>query len=731
MALGEKDVTVTIKVKDNDVTAAEAKLKRLKAAANDVGTPKANLSQGDKLNNFLSQFDAKLNNLKNSAKPAEEAINGVTEAASGTGEAAAAAGISIGAMAAAAAVAVLALVALLAITEKVAEHIYADVQAFVKYGLQIGQMTDDTGLATETVSALNAELEAQGKSFNDINGPINEFRKTIGQAAAGSEDARAKLQLLGIDGSKAIYDIDGAFKTVIATIVRTTNPLDQARLGFAAFGSEWVKLQPIIRDFPGDVNAVIRKAQELGIVMSGNDVKSAKDLERTMSDLQNTIKGIETTLGREFLPVVRDVAKEIQNFVTKHREGILSLAETFGGAAVRIINAFEAIVKWIDDHPTLVGVLGKFFDYALHGPGALALPTSSTPAIPRQPQGPQLYDYTRPQDHAPDLAALDAKRAQEEKEMKDAIERNKKDWDAAIKLWEDSGNEAGTTLTRIFGDLKDKLEKDGNIGDFIKGVNAATGGYLSTINQVYTQLEQLEDERARRNKATDNEMKLLENDQLKRRQDWANKIRDIQKQADDLVTKDQKKALDQQLKDFADAISRKDQLDAARTATAVANAKLQFDIGAKGEKEYIDFVNAQELGDARLRLQRAEEYLGKVKGNKAEEAKAELQVGLAKEHVAQTEIANGERTLDYDKRRLEAAEKLKKAYEDLRDSLQDQLDELLRNGKPLSEYEKTVRDLERDYKDLDPAQKQNLENIAAEIDAVKELQGEYKRSKVR
>jgi hypothetical protein len=58
--------------------------------------------------------------------------------------------------------------------------------------------------------------------------------------------------------------------------------------------------------------------------------------------------------------------------------------------------------------------------------------------------------------------------AQEEKEMKDAIERNKKDWDAAIKLWEDSGNEAGTTLSRIFRDLKSKLEKDGNIGDFIK-----------------------------------------------------------------------------------------------------------------------------------------------------------------------------------------------------------------------------------------------------------------------
>jgi hypothetical protein len=531
MGFGERDVTLTIKVKDGEVTASEAKLKRLKAAANDVGSgSNANVSQQSKLDQFLSNYEAKIQKIRNSAKPAEDAIKGVSEAAEGSGEAAAAAGVSIGALAGAATIAVVGLLALIAITEQVAQHIDEDVKAFARYGVQVGQMSDDTGLAAETVSSLNAELESQGRAFNDIKGPIDNFRKLIGQAAAGSDEARGKLKLLGIDGSKAIYDIDGAFKSVIATLVRTTNPIDQSRLGFAVFGSEWVKLHDIIRDFPGDVDAVIRKYEELGIVMSGDDVKASKEFTRTIADLQNTFKGIQTTLGREFLPTVRDVAKELGAFITKHKEGILSFAETFGNAAVRVIHGFESIVKWIDDHPTLVGLLGKFFDYATSG-NISGLSTASTLAIPRQPQGPKLYDYSRPQDtnKPPDLAAMQAKIDEQQKLLKESIERNKRDWDAAIKEWQDSGTQAGEALGRIFDDLKNKLESGGSVEDFVKGVNDASGKYLNLTKQIYDQLDALEDERARRNKATEHEITLLHAEQLRRRQDAEQKGLDFQK----------------------------------------------------------------------------------------------------------------------------------------------------------------------------------------------------------
>jgi hypothetical protein len=725
MASGERDVTLTIKVKDGEVTASEAKLKRLKAAANDVGSGSSgNVTQQDKLNNFLSQYDAKIQNIKNASKPAEDAIKGVTEATEASGEAAATAGVSIGALAGAAAIAVVGLLVLVAVTEQVAQHILADVEAFVKFGVEVGQMADDTGLAAETVSSLTAELESQSRSFNDLKGPINEFRKTIGQAAAGSDDARGKLKLLGIDGSKAIYDIDGAFKSVIATIVRTTDPTQQARLGFAAFGSEWVKLRPIIRDFPGDVDAVIRKYEELGVVLSGKDVAAAKEFNRTYNDLQNLLKGIKDELGREFLPIVRDVTRELAAFITKHRDGIISLAETFGNAAVRIVQAFESIVKWIDDHPNVVGLLGRFFDYATSG-NVTGLPSASTPAIPRQPAGPKLYDYSRPQDlpqGAPDLAALDAARAQQEKELKDAIERNKKDWDAAIKLWENSGNEAGTTLSRIFSDLKSKLEKDGNVGDFVKNVNAATIGYMGTINQVYTQLEQLEDERARRNKATDNELQVLQQEQLKRRQDWANKGYEIQKQAEELVTAAQKKGEQDRVKNLEEEMNRAIELRKARNQTDIAQITYDHSIGLASEQTYIDRVNRLELDSLTFRKQELDKYLAKVQGNKEKEKEVEQQIALVKEQITQQEISN-------DQKKADAARKLQESYNQYLQDLSDQLDLLNRGGRPLTEYEKTMRDIARDYQDLDPAQKQNLLNIAAEIDAVKALQAEYEKVK--
>jgi hypothetical protein len=57
--------------------------------------------------------------------------------------------------------------------------------------------------------------------------------------------------------------------------------------------------------------------------------------------------------------------------------------------------------------------------------------------------------------------------------------------------------------------------------------------------------------------------------------------------------------------------------------------------------------------------------------------------------------------------------------------LQEQLDEVERFGRPLSEYEQTLKLINTDLKDRDPLEKQNLLNIAAEIDAVKALQAEY------
>lgn len=57
--------------------------------------------------------------------------------------------------------------------------------------------------------------------------------------------------------------------------------------------------------------------------------------------------------------------------------------------------------------------------------------------------------------------------------------------------------------------------------------------------------------------------------------------------------------------------------------------------------------------------------------------------------------------------------------------LQQQFEEVRRGNRELTVYEETWRRLATDYKNLDPQQKQNLLNLAAEIDAVKELNRQH------
>ena len=64
-------------------------------------------------------------------------------------------------------------------------------------------------------------------------------------------------------------------------------------------------------------------------------------------------------------------------------------------------------------------------------------------------------------------------------------------------------------------------------------------------------------------------------------------------------------------------------------------------------------------------------------------------------------------------------------FDAFKKSLEEQYDEVRRNGRELTVYEETLKKVEGDYKNLDPAQKENLLNLAAEIDAVKELNKQH------
>jgi hypothetical protein len=341
-----REVELRVKVTNRqEIDKTTESMNRLKKASDDLNKPSASssgkLTQEEKLANFIASWSKDLPKAASGAKEAETAISGVTEASVGAGEAIGGMGVSMGAIVGTAALLVIAIAAVIAVAVGLSDKIFNLSKAFAENALTIGKVSEETGLATQTISALKYEAEATGHSFESIQGAVNNFRKTVGQAAAGSEDARAKLNLLGIDGKKAINDIDGSFKSAIATIVKLPPGLEQVRAAYAAFGDEGYKILPFLQAFHGDVDAAIKKAQELGIVLSDKDVKAAREFNRAYVDVQKQIQSLTNTFGREFLDTVTSVLRDVGSWVGRNKTTIGDWA-TFAGNVVRgVVKAFR------------------------------------------------------------------------------------------------------------------------------------------------------------------------------------------------------------------------------------------------------------------------------------------------------------------------------------------------------------------------------------------------------
>jgi hypothetical protein len=369
MGPGEKDVTLNIKVKDREVDLAEAKLQRLKAAAKDVGSggtsAQSSLTQQEKLAKFMG------NDIPQAASKATAELQTAAAATEGVGEAASTAVIGVGSMVAAVAVLAVGLVAAVAIVYKFTEAAFGLAKQFAAYAIDIGNAAEATGLMTETISAMRSEAKAAGRDFTDITSAANNLRKEIGQAAGGSAEARKNLKLLGIDGSKAISDVDGAFRQAIARIGSAPSSVDKVRLSVAAFGDEGYKLIPFFEQFNGNVDEAVKRATELGEVISEKDVAAAREFNRAYTDLQAVISSVSKTFGSEFLPIVTDALRQFGSWLIANKGEITSWAHDAGIGleivigAVRVLN--QIVKGGLSDLADYVRLIGNISTLGIYG----------------------------------------------------------------------------------------------------------------------------------------------------------------------------------------------------------------------------------------------------------------------------------------------------------------------------------------------------------------------------
>lgn len=225
------------------------------------------------------------------------------------------------------------------------------------YGSEIYNASVKTGLTTETISALKVASERTGVSMESLGTIVSRFSRLVGEAQQGSEKAAETLTRLGITPQEAVNNLDGALGKVFQRIQDLPNPIEKATLAQQAFGKAGTELLKVIDDFNGDLPKAIEHARKLGLVMSKEDAAAADEFGDQMDTLNRQIQSVGFTIGREFMPVFLEMAKEVGKFVTENKEGIRSWGEETANTLIGLAAYWRDAAKAVREYGHWFGVV--------------------------------------------------------------------------------------------------------------------------------------------------------------------------------------------------------------------------------------------------------------------------------------------------------------------------------------------------------------------------------------
>ncbi len=184
----------------------------------------------------------------------------------------------------------------------------AAAKEFGSFAEEIEMTSQKTGISVEALQKWNFALNRVGMSVDGLLPGFKKLSSTVTAAFAGDDKALAKISKLGID----IDELRGRnpeqiFLTLAGAIAKIEDPLARNAALSSTFGRAGMALVPILGEVASGFAESGKKAEELGLVFSGQAMQSAAALDDSFDDLSATMAGFSRTIATTFSGPLKDV----------------------------------------------------------------------------------------------------------------------------------------------------------------------------------------------------------------------------------------------------------------------------------------------------------------------------------------------------------------------------------------------------------------------------------------
>lgn len=216
---------------------------------------------------------------------------------------------------------------------------------FLDTGDAIDKASIRLGIGAERLQSLQYAAKMSGATAEDMNSALGKLNENIAKAAAGKNEELASLfKKLGIslrDANRHVRTAADVLPEFADAIQRNTNSSVRARMAIAAFGDAGQKLIPMLQDGSKGLADMEKKAHDLGLTMSQDDVKAAASLGDKFTDLGAVFDSFGNTISAKLAPVLGPLIDDLTEFLAKNKDA-------FAGRLSEAVSKLADSLKKVD-----------------------------------------------------------------------------------------------------------------------------------------------------------------------------------------------------------------------------------------------------------------------------------------------------------------------------------------------------------------------------------------------
>ena len=224
------------------------------------------------------------------------------------------------------------------------------------------KMAKRTNVSVEALSALGYAAKISGADLDTVEKSLRYLARGMNDAAQGVGESLEAFEYLNIevlDTEGNLRDTVDVLKEAATKLATMTDETKQIALATEIFGARYgTQLLPMLKEGGAGIEALMKKAKELGVVMSTEAAAKAAEFNDRLTDLKESIGAAGRGIGEILMPTLIKLAeksieiiKRIKDWAEAHKplvEMIIKVVATLGVLAAvggPVLMAVSAFMK--------------------------------------------------------------------------------------------------------------------------------------------------------------------------------------------------------------------------------------------------------------------------------------------------------------------------------------------------------------------------------------------------